>query len=209
MPTNLEKWQALIQQPANVEFFKGLFERVGISVVDAHEAFTCIHRGDKIDFEAGLDRNAVDYTVEITEAQVGRLAEHVAAGDIGLAEQYRVMRALFTPATAATLKNPIMANAFFRRLSKIEDVTHVHMISPTPNEPDCEDTYHTLIYVPGQWLVIPGLQGSPGRVFNLTMEDALIYHRRVFSALKANRWRSWMSFQRWYVGWRKQVSSTV
>ncbi|MFB0519891.1 MAG: hypothetical protein ACETWD_00480 [Desulfatiglandales bacterium] len=207
MVTSLEKWQSIIQDPRVVHFFTDIFERLGVRVTDTKEQFTCIHRGDRIDFEPTLDEKKVDYTVEIQSYQVDRLAEHAKTGEFGIAEQYRIVRALFTPATSATLKSPIQSSSIVRALSGVEDLIHVYLMSPTPEEPDCEDTNHTLIYVKGQWLVIPGLHGRPRRTFRLTMEDALIYQRKIFTALKANRWLSWWKFLRWYLRWRKAVST--
>ncbi len=136
-----------------------------------------------------------------------RLVTFAKTGELNLAQQYRVIRALFTPATAATLKSPIQSNPILRSLSGVEDLMHVHLKSPTPEEPDCEDYNHTLIYVKGQWLVIPGLYGSPRRTYRLTIEEALNYHRKVFAALKANNWLGWLRFLRWYLRWRKTVST--
>lgn len=207
MVTSFEKWQSIIQDPRVVHFFTDMFERLGVRVTDTKEEFTCIHRGDHVDFEATLDEKKVDYTIEIQSHQVDRLAAHAKTGELGTAEQYRVVRALFTPATAATLKSPVQSNPIVRALSGVEDLIHVYLESPTPEEPDCDDTNHTLIYVRGQWLVIPGLHGRPRRTFRLTMDEALTYHRKVFAALKADNWLSWLRFWRWYLRWRKTVSA--
>lgn len=207
MVTSLEKWQSIIQDPRVVQFFTDMFKRLGVRITDTKEEFTCIHRGDVIDFEPVLDEKKVDYTVEIQSYQVDRLAAHARTGELDVAEQYRVVRALFTPATAATVKNPVQSNSIVRALSGVEDLIHVYLKSPTPEEVDCEDANHTVIYVKGQWLVIPGLHGHPRRTFRLTMEDALTYHRKVFANLKANNWLSWWRFLRWYLRWRKTVST--
>jgi hypothetical protein len=207
MVTSLEKWQSIIQDPRVVQFFTDMFERLGVRVSDTKEEFTCIHRGDRIDFDPTLNEKSADYTIEIQSYQVDRMAAHAKTGELNLAQQYRVIRALFTPATAATLKSPIQSNPILRSFSGVEDLTHVHLKSPTPEEPDCEDYSHTLIYVKGQWLVIPGLHGSPRRTYRLTVEEALSYHRKVFAALKDNNWLGWLRFLRWYLRWRKTVST--
>ena len=204
MATSLEKWQSITQDARVVGFFAGLFERIGVRVTDTAEELTGIHRGDRIEFEPTLEESNVDFTVEIESFQVDRLATHAGTGELDLAEQYRVVSTLFTPATAATLRNPIMSNGILRRINGVEDLIHVYLKSPTPEE---EDVSHTLIYVKGQWVVISGLHGRPRRTFRLTMEEALTYHRMVFGAIKANSLLTWLRFSRWYKRWRKTVST--
>jgi len=207
MVTSIQKWQRIIQDPRLVQFFKNMFERLGVRIIDTGEQFTCVHMGDRIEFEPTLNDKKVDFTIEIKSYQVDRFVSETTTGMFGPCEQYRVVRAFFSPATAATLKNPVLSNAFFRGVSRIEDLTHVYLKSPAPDEPDCEDTSHTLVYVKGQWIVVPGLHGKPRRVFRLNMDDALTYHRTVFAALKANRLSQWYKFWRWYMHWRKSVST--
>jgi hypothetical protein len=205
MPTSLEKWQAVVQDPRVTGFFRGTFERAGVRVRDTGEEFTCIHRGDRIDFEPSINGAGVDYTVEIEAFQVDRLAEEAATGELRAIAAYRVLRALFSPATAATLKNPILSHGLLRRLSAVEDLIHVQLRSPAPEEEP--DAAHTLVHAAGQWLVIPGLWGRPRRVFDLTMDEALAYQRRVFAAMKRNNPLTWLRFALWYLSWRKRTST--
>ena len=65
---------------------------------------------------------------------------------------------------------------------------------------------HTLIYANRQWLVFPGLHGRAGRTFRLGLADAVEYQRRVFEAVKKNRFMTWLKFCFWYRSWRKRVS---
>ena len=206
METSLAKWQSLTQHPPVVQFFNGLLERAGVRVADTNEEFTCVHRGDRIEFEPTLDRDRVDFTVEIQSAQVERLAAHAQTGGLDEAEQFRIVSTLFTPATVATLRNPVLAHPWLRVLSGAEDLIHVRLVSPTPQEPD---VFHTLVYANRQWLVLAGLHGRPRRFFTLSLPEALTYHRRVFQALKANTFGTWWRFGWWYRGWRKGVSRRV
>jgi hypothetical protein len=203
--TSLEKWRAVVQTPEIVGFFRGTFERAGIRIADTNEAFTCIHRGDRIEFEPQLDESRVDYTVPIESYQVDRLAEEATAGALSEIEQFRVLRALFSPATAATLKNPVLSHGLLRRLSAVEDLIHVRLRSPDPDQEP--DTAHTLVHAAGQWLVFMGLHGRPRRTFELSMVDAIDYQRRVFHAMKQNDPLTWIRFASWYVSWRKRVST--
>jgi hypothetical protein len=204
MSTSLEKWHSITQDPRVVSFFTGLFEHAGVRVTDTGEEFTCHHRGDHIEFEPNLDPSKVDYSVEVESPQIDRMAAAARTGELEKVVQYRIVRTLLTPATAATLKNPIVSNDILRRLSGIEEMAHVILKSPVPEE---EDASHTLIYVNGQWLVIPGLHGHPCRTFHLTMEDAITYHKSVFAAIKANKWPTWWKFVGWYRRWRETVST--
>jgi hypothetical protein len=205
MTTSIEKWEALTHEPKIVGFFAGLFDRGGVRVTDTGETFTCIHRGDHIDIRPNLESN-LDYTVDIVSSQVDRLVANATGGELTLAQQYRVAKTLFTPATAATLRNPMLSNRLIRRISAVENLIHVVLVSPMPQEEDCEDAMHTLIHVAGQWLVIPGLHGKARRVFRFSMTDAIGYHRRVFLAIKRDSIGGWLGFWRWYIFWRRTVS---
>jgi hypothetical protein len=204
--SSMGKWQALTQPPGVVEFFQGLFDRVGVIIVETGEAFTGQHNGDEIEFASGINEPEVDFTVAITIEQVDRLTRHVGSGELGTAEEFRIVRTLFTPATRATLRNPMLSNNFLRWMNGVEDLIHVHLRSPVDEE---EDVNHTLIHAAGQWVVIPGLHGNPRRVFDLTMADALEYHRRTIDAIHKDRFMNWLSFASWYKKWRKGVSKLV
>ncbi len=204
METSISKWAALTQPPAIVDFFRGLFERVGVHIVDTGEEFAGHHCGDRIEFETNLNPSTVDYIVEIKSQQVERFANEVRSGAVSELEQYRILSALFTPATAAMLKNPIMSQPSLRKLAGVEDLIHVHLRSPSPEE---ADVAHTLIYANRQWLVLPGLHGIPARIYRLNMAQALEYQRRAFEALKENNLGTWTSFATWYRDWRKSVSA--
>lgn len=203
MSTGLATWQSLTQSQAVVEFFQDLFERAGVVVMDTAEEFTCCHRGDHIDFEPGIERDTVDYVVNITMAQVDRLASHAETGQIDEDERYRVAATLFTPATAATLASPVLSHPFLRRLAGAEDVIHVELMSPAPH---LDGARHTLIYANRQWFVFEGLHGKAARTYRLGLDDALKYHRRAFNALRENRFITWWRFASWYRSWRKSVS---
>ena len=209
MPTSLEKWQSVMQPPAVVAFFEGLFERAGVRVTDTGEAFTCSHRGDRIEFEDGLDESAADFTVEIDSSQVDRLVEDAKAGALDPGAQYRIMTELATAATRSMLERPMIKSRFLRsilfKLGGAESLMHV-TLAPPPGE---AEVGHTIAYVDGQWLVIEGLHGSVPHVYRLTVEDAVAYQRRMLAARKANRPSTWLAFARWYGQLRKRVVTPV
>lgn len=204
MGAGLAKWESLTQHTAVVEFFQRLLESAGVRITDTGEEFTCHHRGDRIEFEQGIKPDKVDYTVQITMAQVDRLAAHAETGEFDDTEKYRIVSTLFTPATAATLANPLMSHPYLRRLAGAEEVIHVELV---PQSSELEGVAHTLIYANRQWFVFSGLHGRAGRTYRLDLADALEYHRRAFSALKENRFSTWWQFASWYRSWRKKVSS--
>jgi hypothetical protein len=204
MASSLQQWQTVTQDPRVIGFFKGTFERAGVRVIDTGESFTCIHRGDRVDFEPTLNESTTDFTVELQSSQVQRFASAAASGDLDALAQYRAVKALFTPATQATLRTPMLANPILRRLAGIESLIHVRLESPAPAEED--HTTHTLIHASSQWMVIPGLHGRARRTFDLSVADAVVYQRRVFKALKRDSLPSWIAFGAWYLRWRPSVS---
>jgi len=204
MPTSLEKWQALTRHPQIVRFFHGLFDRAGVRVSDTGEQFTCVHKDDHVELLPGLDPASVDYVVDVDSSQVDRLTSYAGDRDLDVNEQYRIVSALFTPATAAMLRAPVLANPWLRWLQGAEDLIHVHLVPPTPEE---KEVTHTLLYANRQWVVLPGLHGKPGRTYRMTISDSLMYHRKAFEALKANRFGTWFGFASWYKRWRVGVST--
>ena len=200
---SIEKWETLTNSPAIVEFFENLFENLGVRVTDTNEEFTCHHRGDKIELKKGLDEEAVDYTVEIESFQVDRLVAHTHDKEIDEIEKYRIVCVLFTPATAATLKKRL-SGKLVRFLLGAEPVTHVNLKSSSHEEPNAQ---HTLVVAGNQWLAIPGLHGDPDRIYHMTVDEALLYHRRVFATMKKDTFGAWWKFGGWYKDYRETIST--
>lgn len=207
MTSSLEQWRGAMQPPEVVGFFAGLFERAGVRVTDTGESFTCIHRGDRIEFEDQLDEASVDFTVEITSEQAQLLVEDVRDGVLDEREQFRVMAVLATPATRGALRRPIIKSRVLRsilyKIGGAETPMHVVLVAP-PGETDAG---HTIRYEGGAWSVTPGLSGTVRQVYRLTVADAIEYQRRMLAARKENRLGSWIRFARWYGGLRKRVVS--
>ena len=185
-------------------FVAGAFERLGVQVRDTGESFTCLHRKDRIDVEQGGARDGVDYTVEVEASQLERLRQQVQANRFDEMEKFRLVRVLFTPATAAMLEaKSVLSQPLVRKLAGVEDLIHVRLRSPMKEE---EEGAHTLIYAAGQWLVFPGLHGRAKRTFTLSTEQALDYQRHIFAAVKKRTMGHWLRFGLWYRRWREQVS---
>ncbi len=205
MASNMEQWRVALQPPQVVAFFDGLFECAGVRVTDASEAFTCVHRGDRIEFIDGLDEDAVDFTVEITAEQAQRLVGDVRDGVLDEREQFRIMAALASPATLGALRRPIIKSRLVRallyRIGRAEMRMHVVLAAP-PGETDAG---HTIAYEHGQWTVTPGLTGRLPHLYRLSVADAVEYQKRMLAARKANRLGAWIAFARWYGRLRKRV----
>ena len=208
------KFQSIQQYPAAVDLFALLFEKAGIRIIDTGEEFSCYHRGTHIDFEERFNEAIVDYVLELNTIQVDNLIELASNRVIDKARRYRILRTLFAPAIEAsvnpfhclkgiTVSNPLLSNQLFRRLLRMEDLIHVYIKPPIKNEPEIG---HTLVFERKEWLVFPGLHGNPGRVFRLTIDDALEFHKHAFNALKIDSRTGWLTFARWYLKWRKHVS---
>ena len=214
MKSSLQKFK-LIQQPlAAQDFFSVLFERVGIRISDTEEEFSCYHRGTHIDFEQLLDESNVDYVLELTTKQVDGLVELVSVGNIDEARRFSILKTLFVPAIEASM-NPfpclkgvttstsLISNTLLRRLLRMENLIHVYIVSPVRGEPEVGNT---LVFENKEWQVSPGLHGTPGRTFRLTIDDALAFHSQAYRALKTNTKIGWLKFGSWYLRWRRVVS---
>lgn len=204
--TSIEKWQTLMTPPDIIEFFKGIFDKVGVHIIDTGEEFTCIHKGNQIEFENKLERGKVDYIVEIYSYQVDRLANYVSTGELDDIEKFRIARAFMNSKVAGAkspLKNPLMRNFMFRWYIKGNNLVHMTIISPNPQIE--KDAYLTFVYT-DEWVGISGLHGSPKRIFNLTVDDALELQRHLHEGMKTDSWFHWFKTARWYKEWRKKVS---
>jgi hypothetical protein len=203
MTTVMEQWQAALQPPDVIEFFRGMFDRAGVRV-DGSESFTCTHAGDRITFSAGL-REPLDFVVDITSVQAQAMLEAVKDGVLDEGERFRIMAALATPATRAALARPIIRNRLLRaallKVGRAEMLMHV-VLTPPPGE---QDVAHTIAYADGQYLVLSGRHGNVPHVYRLTVADAMDYQRRMLAARKDNRLRTWLAFARWYGQMRKRV----
>lgn len=195
-------WSQLSQAPQIVEFFSGLFERVGVVITDTGEELTAEHTGNAVTFSPGLNRAQVDYVVNITSLQVARLATEVPSGQLSPLEQHRVIRALFTPATAAILANPVFGRPWLRRVSGAETVIHV-ILDPFEGE---EGTTHTLEWNGQGWKVTPGLHGHANRTYHLNYNDAVAFQKRAFTLSHAPTLLNVIRFALWYRSWRKEYS---
>ena len=207
---SIKKWRALTQNPQILGFFSGLFDKIGVRVIDTGEELTCIQYADSATFNEGIDKNDVDFIVDIYSYQVDRLASHVRTGEINEVEQFRILTTLFTPVATAGFNNPavgvFMTGRFFSWFIKRKNITHMYLLSPEPEEEP--DIHYSLLFINRQWLLVPGFYGKPERVFKIEKQKGLELHRKMFSVMKADSWLQWLKFASWYKKWRAEVEVT-
>lgn len=206
MEQTLERWRAVADNRELTQFIAGMFRRLGVYVRGRDESLTVEHDGNAVRLTAGAQEEAVDFGVTIDATQADRLADEAAKPGLGEAERFRIMRTLFTAATAATLKKRRLASPILKRISGAESLIHVRLVSPVADEPDAS---HTLAYAARQWLVIPGLHGRAQRRYDLTVDQAAEYQRRVYAVLTNDTLGGWIAFGRWYRAWRETVSTKL
>lgn len=197
----IQVWSEIVQTPQLVGYFEGVFAKAGIAVQETGEEFTAVHSGDAITFHEGIDRD-VDFTVPLSREQVANLERHAAHGEFGPEESWRIVQALFTPLTRAALHSPTVRRNWLRVMAGVETLIHVHLLHPNGGDA----ATHTLAFAGDQWLVIPGLYGSPKRTYHLTADQALAFQRHLYAALKSDSMAGWWQFANWYREWRIAVS---
>ena len=209
--SSLGTWQDIEQTPAALEFFQGLFDRVGVKVLDTGEAFTCVQTDIGIEFIDGLDENNVDYIVHIYAYQVERLAGYLQRGDIDEIEQSRVVQNLYAPIASAALKNAavlrFMNNPLISLLINRKRVVHIELLSPDQGQES--HAYFTLLGVSKQWLMLEGHHGTPYRVFRMSHLDVLDMYKRVTTTMRTGDWIGWARLAMWYVGWRNKIQGDL
>ena len=202
--SSLESWENILQTPELVEYFKGIFNSLGVIVEETNEKFTINHTGNSFEFEMGINEEKVDFVVPAKLQNIQNMIAHSQDGKISLEESWRILDVLFTPLTRVTLQTPVLSINWRRKLAGVEDLTHVYLINPTGGEA----SKHTLIYVKGQWLVLKGTHGKPRRTYRMNPEQAIEYQREIFAAMQKDTFWAWWKFASYYKKWRKACSVT-
>ena len=211
---SINKLESINRYPEAVNFLSLLFKNAGIRISDSGVEFSCHHHGSRIKFEQHLDESKVDYILELDTEQVHTLTELITVPKIDDIRKYRILNTLFSPAIETsvnpfdclkgiTRSNPLLSNSLLRRVLRMENLIHVYIEPPLDEEPEIG---HTLIFAKKEWLIFKGIHGNPGRVFRLTVDDALDFHKHAFIALKSDSKMRWLTFVRWYLIWRHRVS---
>lgn len=196
-----QEWQSLLNQPGLAEYFDGIFNELGITVVELDQSITVIHKGDYFELADGINSSA-DYHVNLSVNNIANMKAHGSDGKVNSYESYRIMSVLFTPLTESALKHKTFNKPFRQRLAGIENHIHVYMESPTNDE----YVTHTLIYLNKNWIVIPGIHGKAKRTFRMSPDQGIEYQKQVFKAQNLETRKALRNFSKWYLNWRKEVS---
>jgi hypothetical protein len=204
MRENLDKLQALAQQPAAVRWFKGLFNRVHVRMTDTGEQFTIVHHGDRVKVTEGF-QGAGDFVVPLESQNVRNLSGFFDDEQVDAYEQYRIVKFMLRPCLEAALGLPILQNEAVRTVLRLDTCWQEAILDPDGNE----DEQLTVSCEKNQWTVTPGYHGKPQRRLVMKPEQVLDYQRRVFEADEKKSLGAWLDLARWYVKWRDQVSVPV
>lgn len=198
----IEAWQPYLDKAFVANFFEGHFNCIGLEVQESKEKLMAFHKGDHLVLKEGIDPTLVDYTIPIYQKDIRNMLTYVEDGKIDKQETFLIMKTLFTPMTAKTLKSEALQKNVPRLINRLENVTHVTLHSPEGDE----SVSHTLIYINKEWIVVPGLKGSAKRTFNMTVDDSNEYQKRINKAMYFNTKEEWKEFKKWYLNWRIEVS---
>jgi len=202
----IEKLRAAKQPEKVVKLFEGLFERMGVHIIETSEKFTVIHRGEDIIFEEGVDDANVDYIMNIYGYQVDYVIQNIENGYEDDLAKFYLIRQFFTSSPSGKnnlLNNPLLSNPLLRWIIKGKNLVHVYLVSPNPDEE--RDARFTLFHLNGHWNIAQGLVSQPKRVFRITTEDAMELEKNIFSGMRNNSLKNWLQLTRWYIDWRNRV----
>ncbi len=185
-----------------MEFFDGIFDHLGIRVQETGDVFTIHHQGDKFTLTEGVEAGKVDFVVDLKTQNITNMIRHAEDGKIDRKEAFAIVSVMFSPLTRASLDNPLVRSPLLRRMLRIENLIHVHLLDPEGGSSNS----HTLIHVNKQWIVAPGLWGEPLRTFRIDIDQAVEYQKHVHQAMKQNSLGGWLRFGSWYRNWRQRVS---
>jgi hypothetical protein len=205
--SSMQMWSTIVEKPEVVNYFRDLFSKAGVTVEgsskeETPEDFTVIHNGNNFVLHAGIDSD-VEFVVPLKQENVVNLLRFASDGQFDAEESWRIVQVLFTPLTRAALQSPNVRRDWLRRLAGVETVIHVHLLDPSGGDA----VRHTIAYTGDQWLVISGLHGTAGRTYWLSPEQALIFQRNFYRALKEDSFSSWWQFSNWYREWRVTIST--
>ena len=200
-----EIWKPILQDAEVAKYFSGMWESLGITVVETQEKLTVTHDGDHFSLKDGIDVNAVDYNIDLVGKSVVDMGKYGEDGKIDAHESFKIMGTLFTPFVRASMQHPMMQKEWQMNIAGLEKHVHVYLQGPTK----ADVVTHTMIFINKEWMVIEGIHGNAKRVFEITVDDAIEYQRVGFKAKKEDSRKSWKVYKKFYLKWRKKVSYNV
>ena len=202
----IDKLRAAKQPEEVVKLFEGLFERMGVNIIETDEKFTVIHCGNEIKFEAGIDETNIDYFLNIYGYQIDYVVHNIEDGYKDDLAKFYLIRQFFISSPSGKnnlLNNPLISNPLLRWIIKGKNLIHVYLVSPDPSKE--QDAHYTLFYLNGHWNIAQGLVSEPKRIFRVTIDDAMELEKNIFSGMKNNSLKNWMQLAKWYIDWRSRV----
>ncbi len=202
MSTNQSLLEQLTRKKSVLDWFKGLFTQVHLEITDTGEKFTILHHGDSAEVVSGFHAKKPNFIIPLKSENVGNLVQAFSDDRIDAQEEYRIVKFMMVPCLRAALAMPILNNTAVHKIVKVDTHWQEVLIDPSGNE----DLQLTIIYVNKQWLVIPGLHGTPTRRLALTPAQLLDFQRRVLAADASGKVSDWASLAKWYVDWREEIT---
>ena len=202
MSSNQAQLEQLTQKKSVVNWFNGLFTQLHLEITDTGEKFTILHHGDRAEVVSGFQAKKPNFIVPLMSENVGNLVHAFSDDTIDAQEEYRIVKFMLVPCLRAALAMPVLNNAVVHKIVKIDTHWQEVLLDPSGNE----DVQVTIIYVNKQWLVIPGLHGTPNRRLALTPVQLMDFQRRVLAADASGKISDWAALAKWYADWREEIT---
>lgn len=217
MSNNLQLLQELAQKPAMVAWFTQHFLQMRLSFTDTGEKFTLINRDNHVEVVSGFQPAppvpkdlfawlgfdpsrwySEDFIVPLQTENLRRLKEILADDILAAHEIHRIVSYLVQPLLRAGLTVRALHNPIMLALLNIHPFWQQALIDPAGNE----SQQLTVIFMYGQWLLIPGYYGRPKHRYLLTAEQLLAMQRRMKHAEQHGTLAAWLDATRWFWQWR-------
>lgn len=202
MSSNQAQLEQLTQKKSVVNWFNGLFTQLHLEITDTGEKFTILHHGDRAEVVSGFQAKKPNFIIPLMSENVGNLVHAFSDDTIDAQEEYRIVKFMLVPCLRAALAMPVLNNAVVHKIVKIDTHWQEVLLDPNGNE----DVQVTIIYVNKQWLVIPGLHGTPNRRLALTPAQLMDFQRRVLAADASGKISDWAGLAKWYADWREEIT---
>jgi hypothetical protein len=189
-----EEWEELTNKEFLIEFFDGSFSNMGVRVQETGEEITIQHHGDRLDIVEGVNPDETDYVIDISTQDIRNMVSYATDGKITDTEAYPILSYMFTSITSLTLQNESMLENVPGFVKRKDNNIHVTLHSPDHTA----SVSHSILYLNKEWIVVPGLRGTPKRIYNMEVSDAMEYQRRVQEAITTDTRAGWKAFNKWY-----------
>ncbi|MDO8803965.1 MAG: hypothetical protein Q7R35_06020 [Elusimicrobiota bacterium] len=175
--------------PAAVEFAKGLFDAVYITL-EEHEGtgFTVRLRDGGVEVERGLNVDIEPtLVVPLTDEGVLNIKEFFKDGKLDDTEEFLVINALFKPGWEASYRIPDIGNWLVRKYMRLDGLLHAVLLNPGQVKFKGKAVKNELsvVRVSKQWLIFSGLEGLPDTRMEIAPKDAIAMYSLIMRDLKS------------------------